>query len=228
LLDWKEICVRIWLILIAELPCIVSLRPAIAWHADGHIKATALAVDGVRDAMPAFFVQGEELVCHCSVDPDLFKLEVDSYALYQAESPEHYLDLEYVADMDLPEGRQSFISRCLSRGLWFAKVGTLPYAASEWTYRLAIALAEHRRWPEDRSIQTKCLVYAGILAHYAQDMVMPLHCTIHYDGLAGPDGTRPHTGIHAMVDALIGKVDTGEISLLDSNDHLTFDNVFQA
>ncbi len=56
-------------------------------------------------------------------------------------------------------------------------------------------------------IQTKCLVYAGHLAHYAQDLCQPLHTTIHYDGRADENGNSPRSGIHSRVDALLGKLD---------------------
>jgi hypothetical protein len=49
-------------------------------------------------------------------------------------------------------------------------------------------------------------VYAGILAHYAGDLEMPLHLTIHFDGMTGKDGVSPRSGIHNKVDALIEKV----------------------
>jgi hypothetical protein len=84
---------------------------------------------------------------------------------------------------------------------------TLPYAIAEWTERLSIAFAEHRKYPANPYIQNKCLVYAGFLAHYAQDLCMPLHTTIHHDGRANPDGSTPKTGIHPRVDSLVEKLD---------------------
>ena len=83
------------------------------------------------------------------------------------------------------------------------KVGFLPYALAEWTQRLAVAFAEHRSWPSSPLINDKCLVYAGFIAHYAQDMCQPLHLTIHYNGRANPDGSSSRTGIHQQVDGLI-------------------------
>jgi hypothetical protein len=48
----------------------------------------------------------------------------------------------------------------------------------------------------------KAIVYAGLLSHYAADLAMPLHASIHWDGRAHPDGSSPRTGIHLKVDAL--------------------------
>jgi hypothetical protein len=72
----------------------------------------------------------------------------------------------------------------------------------EGSEQLAVCFAEHRRWPDDPSIHAKCLVYAGLLAHYAADLEQPLHTTIHHDGWALPTGDPPFTGIHRRIDAL--------------------------
>ena len=53
---------------------------------------------------------------------------------------------------------------------------------------LAVAFAEYRKWPDNPMIQHKCFLYAGFLAHYAQDMCQPLHLTINFDGLGNPTG----------------------------------------
>src|SRR5690606_37379874 len=87
------------------------------------------------------------------------------------------------------------------------KLGAAPYAIIEHAQRLALAFAEHRRWPDNEHIRAKCLLYAGLVAHYAQDLCMPLHTTIHYDGRVGPDGRSPHSGVHAKIDALPGKLE---------------------
>ena len=72
---------------------------------------------------------------------------------------------------------------------------------------MAVALAEHRKWPDNSYIQQKCLVYAGFIAHYAQDQCQPLHTTIHFNGRAKSDGSSSHSGIHEKVDALIEYLD---------------------
>ncbi len=65
---------------------------------------------------------------------------------------------------------------------------------TEWTFRLTITLAEYRRWPDNPAIRAKCLVYAGILAHCAEDVRTPLHATIHRDGTANENGNSPVLG----------------------------------
>ena len=140
-----------------------------AWHTQGHIEATSLAVPAAQDQLPPFFAEGIETIKHCSVDPDVFKFRTDATTLYRTEAPDHYFDLELFDSNALPDTRQDFTWWCVRKGKSASYVGTLPYAVTDWTYRLAIGLAEYRRWPDNPAIQTKCLVYAGILAHYAQD-----------------------------------------------------------
>ena len=209
--------------------CLVLAGNAGAWYGEGHSVATRIAAAAMEGRLPDFLVRGRDLAAHCSQDPDVFKFEADSDILYDAESPEHYFDLErFDANSPLPDTREDFRWWCIRHGTSSHTVGTLPYAVAEATYRLAIGLAEHRRWPDDPAVQTKCLVYAGLLAHYAQDVCMPLHATIHYDGRAKTNGSSPHTGIHAAVDGLLEETVTLSPVAIDPNEALAFQDVLAA
>jgi len=83
---------------------------------------------------------------------------------------------------------------------------------------LAVAFAEYRQWPDNLAVQAKCLIYAGYIGHYAQDLCHPLHVTIHFDGWVTSDGTSPRTGIHAKVDGLIQKLNPDVESLVDGQE----------
>jgi len=198
--------------------CLVLPGAAGAWHSQGHIKATALSVNAAQDHLPPFFVAGIDTIKHCAVDPDVFKFRTGVTTLYRTEAPDHYFDLELFDSNALPDTRQDFTWWCVRKGKSTSYIGTLPYAVTDWTYRLAIGLAEYRRWPDNPAIQSKCLVYAGILAHYAQDACMPLHATIHWDGRADETGYSSRTGIHSRVDALLQKVSLDESPILDPNE----------
>jgi hypothetical protein len=215
--------------------CIVALSAAVAlgrvgtavaWHSDGHEETTLLAFELVEGRMPAFFGEKRDLAAHCSHDPDVFRLYKGT-PLRDQEAPEHFIDLEMLGGDALPPKRSEFLALCAARGLNPAEVGYVPYAVSEWTQRLAVALKEHRRWPENPHIRTKCLVYAGILAHYAGDLCMPLHVTVHYDGKAGPAGKSPKSGIHNKVDALLGKLDAPPAEILQGLQAAVFEDVMQ-
>jgi len=177
------------------------------WFGGGHTRATRLALSACGAKLPDFFLKGADTIAHCSVDPDLFRLR-DFPQLRDGENGEQYMDIELLKGSELPPTRSEFVARCARLKLRPSEVGVVPYSVAEWTQRLTFAFAEHRKWPENPHVRLKCLVYAGHLAHYAQDLCQPLHTTIHFDGRAGEDGKSPRTGIHSKVDALVQKVET--------------------
>ena len=185
--------------------CVISFAvggTAWGWWSGGHHILTRAAVQALPDDMPEFFRAGERMIAHCSYDPDISKNRGTPH-VNSAEHPEHYLDLELLKGKPLPKSRYELIQLCTELGIKPDKVGFVPYAVAEWTERLAVAFAEHRKWPNNSFIQSKCLVYAGFIAHYAQDMCQPLHLTIHFDGWKQSDGSVLQKGIHEKVDALI-------------------------
>jgi len=186
---------------------------AAAWHGRGHDLATRAALAALRNDMPAFFVDDTETIAHCSLDPDAFTRPIAPAELHDQEAPEQYFDMELLGGAPVPPNRYAFIEFCAAKGLKPNKVGLLPYAVVEWTQRLTVAFAEHRRWPDNMDIRIKCLVYAGLLAHYAEDLTQPLHLTIHWDGRAKDDGNSPRSGIHNKVDALLGKLQADPCSV---------------
>jgi hypothetical protein len=219
--------IRTHFLLVAPLLAVAALAgPARGWHDRGHHAATQLAVADATETMPAFFATGAPLIAHCSLDPDAFTRPMAPDELHRAESPEQYMDVELLSNLPaatsrpgdstrpagdvlwLPPDRWQFVAWCGSGRLDPSKVGLVPYSVTEWTERLAVALAEHRKWPGNANVRAKCLVYAGNLSHYAEDLCQPLHTTVDYDGRVGPDGKSPRTGIHLKVDALLGKWDS--------------------
>ncbi len=185
--------------------CVILLvvgSTAWGWWSGGHGILTRAAVKALPNDAPEFFRSGERMIAHCSYDPDIAKNRGAAY-VRGVEHPEHYLDLELLQGHPLPKSRYEFTRLCAELDVKPEEVGFVPYAVAEWTERLAVAFAEHRKWPDNPFIQSKCLVYAGFIAHYAQDMCQPLHLTIHFDGWKQPTGSVLHKGIHEKVDALI-------------------------
>ena len=188
---------------------LATLTPlAFGWYAGGHLIVTAAAAQALPPEMPAFFRQGfgtidaTRALMQYSVEPDGFK----NHALPQltaTEGPEHYFDSELLQGHPLPATRAQYIKMCYALKLDPYRVGFLPYAIIEWTQRLEMAFAQSRHWPTDTAIQAQCLVYAGILAHYAGDATQPLHVTVDYDGRTDASGRSPHSGIHGRVDGIL-------------------------
>jgi hypothetical protein len=217
-----------WRFAAAGAAVLLSAQPAPGWHGRGHIRATRLAAGALPPEMPRFFVAGAETIAHCSVDPDLFTRPVAAASLHASEAPEHYFDVEVLGGEAIPAHRYDLLMWCGKKGIHPSKIGLAPYAVTEWTQRLTVALAEHRHWPRDEHVRRKCLVYAGILAHYAQDLCMPLHTTIHYDGRATDDGSSPRTGIHQKVDALLEKLPPDAKVAVDPKAVTPFEELFPA
>lgn len=178
----------------------VGASAAAWWHVTHSIIDEAAFILLPKD-MPRFFRKSSQTVISYSKDPDILRNEALP-ALTSTERPDHFFDLELVEDLDLPGTRAEFIALCHENGLNPAVVGTLPYSITEWSERLVLAFAEHRRKPRDQAIQAKILYIAGILSHYTADAAQPLHCTVHFDGRMNDDGTSPKSGIHAKMDAL--------------------------
>lgn len=179
--------------------------PAHAWWPQGHSLIAASAVETLPSDVPSWFRKGEIQIAHCAQDPDVQKSR-DLPLMTEAEGPQHYLDWELLQGKPLPPNRKEFDALCAGLGITPDDTGELPYAIAEWTERLTMTFAEARKWPNNKQIQTKALVYAGILSHYTGDATMPLHTTVNHDGRVGPDGKSPRTGIHAKVDSLIEKI----------------------
>ena len=203
-----------WIAVVAGLVAV----PAQAWWGDGHGILTEGAVLALPEDVPAFFRQGGNIASHTVFDPDLFKNR-GAPLLSHAEHGEHYFDLEYLEGRAIPAKRFDFIALCFELELDPTKVGMAPYAIAEWTGRLAVAFAEHRKWPENEVIQQKCLVYAGILAHYAEDICQPLHATRDYDGKKQADGTVIGKGIHEQVDSSVERLGFAPEDLAAEQEH---------
>lgn len=206
-------------LLCAIIVLLASAAPALAWHGKGHARVARAAVAAVPEEMPPFFRHGTRQIVGTCNDPDLFTRPIAPAELHDAEAPEHYFDIELLAKdtaaikaLRLPATRYEYLQACFERKLAANKIGLLPYAVTEYTERLAVAMAEYRHDPNDAQVQAKCLFYAGLLAHYGADLCQPLHTTIHYDGRVGADGASSRSGIHSKTDALIQKLpDDGDL-----------------
>jgi hypothetical protein len=145
--------------------------------------------------------------------------------LDHAEHGEHYFDLEYLKGRAIPAKRYDFIALCQELDLDPERVGLAPYSIAEWTERLTVAFAEHRKWPENETVQQKCLIYAGFIAHYAEDICQPLHATVHFDGMKQEDGTKVGKGIHEEVDSAVERLGFTPQGLAAQQEPVAFDSL---
>jgi hypothetical protein len=173
--------------------------PAWAWWVKGHALIAAAAASRLPDEMPAFFRAGGKSLGYLAGEPDRWKNKETRF-LNSSEYPEHFLDLEDLEGNELPSTRFKYCELIRKLGKQPEKVGLIPYALMDHHERLACAFADYRREPDNEANRMKCLVYAGVLAHYSGDVCMPLHTTRNYDGRPGPDGKLKQKGIHAKID----------------------------
>jgi len=136
--------------------------------------------------------------------------------LNAAQSPEHFIDLEYadVLGPTLPRRRYEFI-RALAfaqkdhpdLGLTPEKVGLQPYVTTEVWERLKVGMRQYRTMlaakQDTKPVEAEVLFYAGWLGHYVADGSMPLHTTIQYNGWTGPNPNNYTTEhkIHALFES---------------------------
>lgn len=195
---------------VAVLLC-AGVFPARAWWPEGHSLLSHAAIlslppsQGANEGVPDFFRAGWQTIYHATQDPDVFKNRATPH-LSDREAPDHYIDWEALGTLKLPEKRSDYVALLAKNNLDSEDIGTLPYSIMESTERLTMAFAEHRKWPENPYIRLKCLIYAGHLAHYAEDLEMPLHVTVDHDGRALAGGKSPRSGIHARLDSVIEKL----------------------
>ena len=206
---------------------LLTAAPASGWWGDSHGILTRASVLAVPEELPSFFRQGGDVAAHCSFDPDLAKNRGAPHLIH-TENPEHYLNVEMLDGQELPGKRYDYLTLCIKQGVSPAKSGLLPYAVAEWTEQLAIAFAEYRRWPEVEAVQHKCLVYAGWLAHYAQDMCQPLHLTIHHHGRVPAQEGSTRSRIHENVDSLVERLELEPQELASDVKVAAFDSLMPA
>ena len=171
------------------------------WWPRGHGILTRAAIQTLPADFPAFIRAGAGMVAHAAVDPDVAKTR-STLHLEKAGHPVHYFNMELMDINGIPASRYEFGRICAELGKRPEQVGLLPYVTAESTEQLAVALAEYRKWPENPFIQNKCLVYAGIVAHYAQEVCQPLNMTIYWNG-RGEDGNPKNQRIHEKIDGLL-------------------------
>ena len=183
-----------------------------AWGREAHIDINKVAAEHIPPSMPEFLRKATDRIAHLGPEPDRWR-EEGGYSLQNAESPNHFIDLERIEGLGrLPRGRYQFY-RLLSAkraatknhpdDLLPERVGTLPYAAIERYDQLLVAFREYRRLqstgrPTD-IVAPEIVFFAGTLGHYVGDGSQPLHTTVQYNGWTGPNPRdyRTQAGIHS-------------------------------
>src|SRR5688572_17575398 len=100
--------------LLAALLLVVSASPAFAWGEKGHFIVNEVATHGLPTDMSHFFLEAFPGLIWLSYDPDRWRNGGES--LDAVNAPNHFLDYEYVAGLELPENRYKFIDLLVTSG----------------------------------------------------------------------------------------------------------------
>jgi hypothetical protein len=170
------------------------------WGDDGHKIINRNAVERVPASMPQFFKRNIERIVYDGPEPDRWREKLE-FSLKNSQEPDHYIDLERVADIpELPEGRYDFIKLLYEKRARATEnkddflpehVGMQPYIALEVYGRLKVAFRQYRQLKaagkSTEAAEQNAVFYAGWLGHYVADAANPLHTTIQHNGWTGPN-----------------------------------------
>lgn len=196
---------------------VMLVQQSFAWGSDGHRLINRLAGAALPTDVPEFLRSKEavDALEYYGPEPDRWKSPLEP-ELNAAQSPDHFIDLEY-ADLvgDLPRKRYDFV-----RALAFAqkshldlpltpeRVGMQPYQTVEVWERLKSAMRDYRQLKQDhketKPVEAEIVFLAGWLGHYVADGSQPLHTTIQYNGWTGPNpnGYTTEHKIHALFESV--------------------------
>ncbi|HMF62637.1 MAG TPA: hypothetical protein VK608_01015, partial [Edaphobacter sp.] len=222
----------------------MMVQQSFAWGMDGHKMINRLAGAALPADVPEFLRSPQALNAleYYGPEPDRWRSHNEP-ELNAAQSPEHFLDLEY-ADLvgpDLPRRRYDYV-----RALAFAqkshpdlalspeKVGLQPYVTTEVWQRLKSGMREYRTLlaakQDTKPVEAEIVFYAGWLGHYVADGSMPLHTTIQYNGWTGPNPNNYNTEhkIHALFESefVAANVKPAEVAPLIASKPVVLGDVF--
>jgi hypothetical protein len=189
---------------------------ALGWGAEGHQYINKVAAQHIPPDMPRFLKRAAAEITYLGPEPDRWRSPA-TFALKNAQEPDHFIDLERVAWLDpLPPGRSEFYRKLYEKRAATTDhpddylpehVGLQPYIVAEIYGRMVSAFHQYRQLREQHqptaAVQHAIVFYAGWLGHYVADGSQPLHTTIHYNGWVGPNpnGYTTEHGIHAQFES---------------------------
>ena len=166
------------------------------------------ATIGLPTDMPQFFYRAFSQLTWLGPDPDRWKSSGNP-SLDASNLPDHQLNYEYVAALQLPRDRYAFLALLSSSGtqrrlgLRNTDPGFLPWRIAEMSELLTV---EWRLWraapagsPERSFIERDLIRDSGILGHFVADASQPLHTTVSYNGwlFPNPNGYANDCQIHS-------------------------------
>ena len=189
----------------------LAAAPLFAWGQAGHLMANEAATFGLLADMPQFFYREFAQLTWLGPDPDRWR--GGGPAIEAANGPDHVMNFEYIAALQLPRDRYSFVALLTSSGtlrrygIRNTDPGFLPWRITEMCEQLTV---EWRLWraaapgsPDRLFIERDIVRDSGVLGHFVADASNPLHDTTSYNGwiLPNPNGYANDCQIHARFES---------------------------
>lgn len=204
---------------------------ASAWDYEGHRMVNQVALASLPADFPAFVKEAAnaERIAFLAGEPDRWRNSAD-LPIKHYNSPDHYLDLEQLAEAGLSAETVSAMryvfatqfasGRAVNPGGYAsfdpAKntdrtrewPGFAPWAIAEYYGKLKSAFSylkafEENGTPDEIANARANIIYVmGVMGHYVGDCAQPLHTTLHHNGWVGenPNGYTRWPGIHSWID----------------------------
>lgn len=194
---------------------LLSVHSAFAWDYEGHRAVNQLALASLPTNFPAFALTPEarERIAFLAGEPDRWR-NTDEPALQHCNGPDHYLDMEELADYGLTPQTVSIFRYGFTAQLALARaahpekfaaidplknkdhtrelVGFLPWAVVEYEAKLRSgfsylkAFQNYGGTPDEiANAQANILYLMGVMGHFVGDGSQPLHATKHHHGWVG-------------------------------------------
>lgn len=202
-----------------------------AWDYLGHRAVNLLALEALPPEFPKFVKTPEarERIAFLGGEPDRWRNSPELPLKHQ-NGPDHYIDLEDLADIDqtpqtltefryvftaqLAAGRQAHAERFAAINPEKNKdhtrevIGFLPWTIAEYYGKLYSGFSylktfeEHGTPEEVANAQANIIYIMGVMGHYVGDGAQPLHTTRHNNGWEGanPNGYTTARTFHAWID----------------------------
>ena len=202
----------------------VCAAPAYSWGEKGHYLSNEAATAGLPNDMPIFFYRAFSELVYLAYDPDRWRGAGES--LDAANPPDHFLDYDWVATLQLPPNRYKYIALLGSSGtlrqhhIYNDTVGFLPWKIAELSQQLEQEFRMWRATPPgswERDVIERDVVHvAGVLGHFVADGANPHHATINFNGwvLPNPNGYATDCETHGRFesDFVSHAIDLGDVT----------------
>ena len=190
---------------------LLSTTNAFAWGEAGHLLSNQAATLGLPADMPQFFHRAYPQLVWLGYDPDRWKGSGEASEADNA--PEHFIDYEFLAGLELPPDRYKYLElmersgRLRQKGITNSESGFVIWRIAELTEQLT---GQFRQW-RSRSLDSSERLFlehsiintAGILGHYVSDAANPHHTTLNFNGwvMPNPDNYAIDCGAHSRFES---------------------------